>query len=388
MKNKYKVIILTNIPAPYRVEGLNCVYDNINKDKYDVFVLFSRAIYHQRKFWNTGIENARFKYGYLKRHNSIDIKRFRLFDLGITIKKELKSLKPDVVMVSGYSLLSYFAVKYCIKNNIPYLVGTGATIHRDSYDKLSFIKKSIRKKIIENARGFFVYGKSAIEYLKLFNVPDNKIYYTVNSVNTNKFLEKGRKRIHKDKKQVDLLYVGNVNKMKGIKYLLDASSILQKITDIKVVLKIVGGGPELEDFKKYSETIKLKNVIFTGPVMSNDVIKYYEEADIFVFPTLDDVFGLVLVEAAASGLPIISSVYAGGSYDVIKEGYNGYVVTPELTNEFAQKMKMLVEDDKLRKQMGLYSIEVIEKEVNIEKYAKEFIRGIESQFSEKGENEK
>jgi glycosyltransferase involved in cell wall biosynthesis len=380
MSNKRIILVITNIPAPYRVDGLNYVYSLLNKDKYELIVLFSRPLYHKRNFWNTGIEKAKFSFHYLDRFNSIDIKKIKLFDLGFTIKSELKKIKPDVVVASGFSILSFLAVRYCKKSDIPYLIGTGATMHRNQNDKFSFLKTPVRKYIIKNAKGFFVYGKSAIEYLRNFNVKDDRIFYTINTVDTIKFLEIGKARKYENKSELTLLYVGNVNKSKGIIYLLDAYKYLTKISDIKTNLLIVGGGDKLDYFKKYAEDNDLHNVTFTGAVKNTDVYKYYEKSDIFIFPTLDDVFGLVLVEAAASGLPIISSIFAGGSADVVKENYNGLIVNPINTIDFAEKIKKVIESFALRQKMSLNSIEIIEKEVNLNNYAKEFIRGIETQF--------
>ena len=62
--------------------------------------------------------------------------------------------------------------------------------------------------------------------------------------------------------------------------------------------------------------------------MSLALLKEYSEASVFVLPTREDCFGLVLVEAMAAGLPIVSSKYADGSYDVIKDGVNGDIVDP------------------------------------------------------------
>jgi glycosyltransferase involved in cell wall biosynthesis len=381
MSKKLKILVLTNIPAPYRVDGLNYVNNLLNKDKYELNVLFSRPLYHKRNFWNTGIEKANFTYSFLNKFNSIDIKKLKLFDIGFTIKSELKRIKPDVVVASGFSILSFFAVRYCKKSSIPYLIGTGATAHRDRNDKISLLKTPVRKYIINNAKGFFVYGKSAIEYLRKFNVKDDRIFFTINTVDTTKFSEIGNARKYNDKSELNLLYVGNVNKSKGIKYLLDAYKYLHKISDIKTNLHIVGGGDKLDYFINYARKKELSNVIFTGAVKNTDVYKYYEKSDIFVFPTLDDVFGLVLVEAAASGLPIISSLFAGGSVDVIKENYNGLIINPMNTIDFAEKIKKLIEDSSLRRKMSLNSLEIIKKEINLDNYAKEFVRGIESQFN-------
>ena len=73
--------------------------------------------------------------------------------------------------------------------------------------------------------------------------------------------------------------------------------------------------------------------------------KLYRTADAFVLPTREDCFGLVLLEAMCASLPIISSKYADGAFDLVEDGRNGYIIDPENTDEFAETIKKVSAGD-------------------------------------------
>lgn len=134
-------------------------------------------------------------------------------------------------------------------------------------------------------------------------------------------------------KRHTLLYVGSLIKRKGIDLLLMALSRVS--TDF--VLRIVGNGTEDEIdsinsmAKKYGISDK---IIICGFKENGELIQEYRNADLFVFPSREDCFGLVLLEALAANLPIICSKYADGSYDIIENYNNGIIVDPYDSSSF------------------------------------------------------
>jgi len=105
----------------------------------------------------------------------------------------------------------------------------------------------------------------------------------------------------------------------------------------------------------------------------SDLPKYYAVADVFVFPTLGDPYGLVVDEAMACSLPVISSSAAGEIHERIEEGVNGYVVPPEDSVTLSSRMLILANDSKLRTHMGQASVEKIRNHTP-EKWAEDFER--------------
>jgi glycosyltransferase involved in cell wall biosynthesis len=111
---------------------------------------------------------------------------------------------------------------------------------------------------------------------------------------------------------------------------------------------------------KLAADLRVKDrIIFTGFV--KNINSYFAASDIFVFPTTYEPFGLVITEALASGLPVVTSKLAGAS-ELITDGYDGMLLSnPKASREIAEKIILLVEDEKLRRVMGSNARKTAEK---------------------------
>ena len=96
---------------------------------------------------------------------------------------------------------------------------------------------------------------------------------------------------------------------------------------------------------------------FLGYVEGEPLRELYHNADVFILPTREDCFGLVILEAMCASLPVISSKYADGAFDLVAEGENGYIVDPEDTHAFAEKIDQIFADENRLKEMGTRSYE-------------------------------
>lgn len=121
----------------------------------------------------------------------------------------------------------------------------------------------------------------------------------------------------------------------------------------------------------------IKDVYFKGWVSEEMKYIYYSTSDLFVLPTLDDVWGLVINEAMCCGLPVISTKAAGASWDMIIPEENGYVVEPSNLDQLYLAMKNIMEDKFLRDKMGKKSLEIVKTKFNIANMINGFVSAIE-----------
>ena len=171
------------------------------------------------------------------------------------------------------------------------------------------------------------------------------------------------------------LYVGRLNKRKGIEDLLIAFSTLSDADNWGLVL--VGNDEENGYYQKVSKKIGIeKRVLFAGGVNSDEVSSFFGASDVFVLPSRFDGWGAVVSEAASVGLPIIASDQTGASFHLVKNGKNGYIVGAGNTNELAVAMQNYVSDRELLVRHGNLSEELF-KDFSSEKNVDRFVVAIE-----------
>ena len=146
---------------------------------------------------------------------------------------------------------------------------------------------------------------------------------------------------------VRLLYVGRVSKEKDLDILAAAFNQLRDGTEPTALeLIIVGNGP-------YSQPLAelVPDAIFTGYLAGEDLAAAYASADIFAFPSTTDTFGNVIIEAQASGLPVIVSD-VGGPQELVEHGVTGLVTKARDVNDFAEAIRTLATAPERRHEMG------------------------------------
>jgi glycosyltransferase involved in cell wall biosynthesis len=154
---------------------------------------------------------------------------------------------------------------------------------------------------------------------------------------------------------VVFVYVGMLWWGKGIGTLLDAFCRVQAQVRDPVSLLLLGDGPQESALRRKCEELKLSNVVFAGFRQKPDLPAFYAAADVFVFPTLGDPYGLVVDEAMACALPVISTDAPGEIRERVIPGANGYIVPVEDAVAMSEAMKTLAEDAPLRSRMGAES---------------------------------
>jgi glycosyltransferase involved in cell wall biosynthesis len=148
------------------------------------------------------------------------------------------------------------------------------------------------------------------------------------------------------KKGIRLLYVGRISKEKNLDVLLQAHSHLSRLGE-EFLIYCVGDGPYRDQLIDKTKT--LDNFELPGPLYGEDLAKIYASADIFIFPSIKDTFGNVVLEAQASGLPCVV-MNQGGPKEIVVHGKSGIVARNE--TEFISAIKKLMVDRDLRSSMS------------------------------------
>lgn len=257
---------------------------------------------------------------------------------------KLLKTKPDLIVISEFGVLSFYATLYRIlsKNTrLLLLVENDPAFLENFYHikRRSKFFKLIRSFISKNADLVLCNNRKTRSYLiDQLHTTEEKIVakcYLTSAIPVEKHSPKCNNKI-------SLLFAGRLQPGKGVHLLLEAVNLLSPEAKNKIKLDIVGGGPELGRLKTKASEYKLRNIFFHGPQPYENLNFFFSNADVFIFPTLGDYRALVGFEALSAGLPIIGSIYDGASNEVIKDGINGFTVDPLNTKDLSEKIGFFV----------------------------------------------
>jgi glycosyltransferase involved in cell wall biosynthesis len=174
-----------------------------------------------------------------------------------------------------------------------------------------------------------------------------------------------------------LLYVGRLVKEKGVFDVLESYANLTETLRQEVALVFAGSGPESSQLADRSSRICPGTVRFLDFVHREDLAAIYGLADALVLPTHSDPWGLVVNEAMACGLPIVTTHVAGCALDLVQHGLNGHLVDPGDVSGLCLAMAKLAESALLRTEMGEASRQRIQ-EYSPDNWAQGIVKAIES----------
>lgn len=201
------------------------------------------------------------------------------------------------------------------------------------------------------------------DLVNLYGAPSKKITVIPGGVNLKQFVhapqDKARERLHLDKADFILLYVGRLEWRKGIGTLISAVKLLKNdIPNIRAVIvggRIYGKQKNADDSKEYQRLSKkaeeegVKNLIkFVGRIDNDRIPLFYSAADIFVIPSYYEPFGLVALEASACKIPIVAS-RAGGLQTIIQDGKTGLLFEPRNSLDLKEKTLQIRKSEELSK---------------------------------------
>jgi L-malate glycosyltransferase len=228
------------------------------------------------------------------------------------------------------------------------LRGSDVPGYSDRFPLIYFFLRPIFRLIWKKAEAV-VSNSEGLRELALKTNRSQEISIIYNRIDTEKFLPASSDQPKKD--FVITPGASRITARKGLNFLVEAVSILApKYENIR--LKIMGDGNERENLEKLVEKLKLKDKIqFLGRIPREKTPAYYQEASVFVLPSLNEGMSNAMLEALASGLPILATD-TGGAKELVADGENGYILKMKNSKDIAEKLEGLIKDENLRKQMG------------------------------------
>ena len=236
---------------------------------------------------------------------------------------------------------------------MPYIVtGHGADVTSLNHGLL----KKLKRRCLKNAWGVTAVSQPLMDVLDGIYKNENQAVISM-GCDTSLFGRQYREENYFGQgNQKVLLFVGRLAEKKGVCYAIEAMRNVEN-----AMLVIAGDGPLREELQRQADKVMRetgKKIVFLGAKTHEELKKIYASADLFVMPSITakdgdkEGFGLVILEAFASGLPIVAS-RSGGITDIVKDGVNGFLVEEKDVSDMAEQIDRLLKDEEIYNKMQI-----------------------------------
>lgn len=361
-----KVLFLTNLPSPYRIDFFNELGKHC-----DLHVIFEKD---KSKTRDDRWQSYNFKNFTAYFPKSIFVQGQVKFYKSVT--REYKKISPDITIVCNYSSSKgYLFLLYLIARGARYSIeGDGALFRPDSC-----IKHFLKKLIFKRASKLLYTTEEHKKYLMAHGASEAQLFfYPFTSIFENEILlpgnfQKARKDARnvlfpKNQSRIQILSVGRFIPVKRFDLLLKAFKPFDSISNLLII-----GGQPTKEYLDIIESLKIENVSFLPFMNKASLYQYMRASDVFVFTSEGDVWGLVINEAMANGMPVIATTGCLGAVQMSKNN-PGLMISAnrDLKSLQANLAKVLAMSECERNRLSICNLKKV-REYTIENMAKRHI---------------
>lgn len=345
-----KILYMVNVPAPYMVNYFN------ELGKYcDLTVIFEKSSSTERDSSWKDFAFVNFK-GIILNGISTAVDMAFCPQVIRYIKRNTYDYIFSSAMATPTGIL---AIEYMKLMRIPFYLESEGGFAKDGKG----LKERFKKFVMSGAEGYFSTTPIGDDYFLTYGATKEKIYkYPFTSLYQKDILNSPVDSQEKQKLRIELgiqekkviIAVGQFIYRKGFDLLLEASRTITGDVGIYIV-----GGEATEEYIRMREQLHAENVHFVGFKNKPMLSKYYMASDLFVLPTREDIWGLVINEAMAYGLPVITTDRCIAGMELV-DNDNGRIVPVDSSEAIAEAVNSLLEDEKKLWEMAERSIEKIQ----------------------------
>jgi len=315
---KPKLAILTNMLTPYRLaaygkfgESFETLILHGGNERNRKWTIDVPGSLKEEKVWTLQIP--------MKKRTGVQgvvDTSYVHFNLGLVWR--LPRFRPDVIIAHEMGLRTLYGIFYGKLARVPVWVWWGGSLHSERFITRS--RAVIRRFLVRHVRRWISYGTTSTEYLESIGVSRENILQVQNCIRQETFqvatsghvswLEKFPRPV--------ILTVAQLLPRKGLDKLIEACGrLVEKGREFTLI--IVGEGPEYDRLSELAERNGIRRFQIVSNQSQPQLNEIYRAADVFVLPTLEDVWGLVVNEAMWAGLPVLCSKYAGCAPELLPD---------------------------------------------------------------------
>jgi glycosyltransferase involved in cell wall biosynthesis len=346
-----RVVYWNNIPAPYMVERFNSLHDRGN---VDLEVWFSERTVADRS-WRIDEAEWRFRHRYLP--------RLRLGNQGVAMASPLLAARGPDVLIMQYGAPEY-VLAWAAAVLRRWRTAFWVEVTFDTWIRRRAYAEWLKHRMFRRLDGVLTAGEDGAAFARRYGTPNDRIHFVRHVVHS-RFYAAGASDAHANRDatrrrlgmaEMVFAYVGRIWEPKGIFDLVDAYQQVRR-DGVAASLVVIGDGLDEDRLRSLLAERNLDGVSLVGFVQREELPAWYAIADVLVFPTRGDPYGMVVDEAMAAGLPVISTTNAGEIRPRVIPGETGWLVPAQDRDALARAMAAAAADPARTRAMGRLAAE-------------------------------
>jgi glycosyltransferase involved in cell wall biosynthesis len=338
-----KVVMVTNIPSPYRLP----LYARMAVEPgLDFTVIFCSALEPDR---NWQLDLAGFDYRILRK-SFVEHKGYYIHN-NLDIVANLQHMSPDVVITTGFNPTFIYAYMWTQLRARAHIAMTDGT--PDSEAKLTGFHRLARRWLYSGTQAYVGASRGSAMLYRNYRISAHDFFQSLLCVDNRHFHLEGVE------KQYDLLFSGRMVSHKRPEFALQVAERAAGLLGRPLKLLMMGSGELQESLKLLAAGLQNVTVNFPGFLQQDELPVWFNRCRLMIFPTSQDPWGIVANEACAAGLPVVISPHAGAAGEIVLDGLNGYVRELEI-GPWAQAVCKLLSNETLYQSFSRASRDIVE----------------------------
>ena len=306
-----RIVVVSNELPPYRIP----FFRTLSKME-DVML---QVLFCSRREPNRLWDIPTLDFGHIFLQEQILAYRGRYIHNNFEVLKRLREFSPDVIVTGGFNPTHLYAFLFAKVMRIPHVAMTDGTDM--SEQGLSSVHKIVRKFIYRRSHAFVAASHGSLRLFRSYRIPPESCFTSCLCVDNATFSPGPV-----EDKCFDFLFCGRLEEIKNPLFALDVAIGAAKRLHRKTRIMFVGTGEQEEELKRRAmQQSMFVDAEFSGFLPHAELPRFYRTSRIFLFPSLSDPWGVVANEACASGLPIMTTPYAGVAHELVINDRNGYI---------------------------------------------------------------
>lgn len=333
-----RLVIVTNMPAPYRVP----VFDRVAATPgIDLHVLYATRAEADRQWDPPPLQHA---------HTVLPGWTLplggRFIHLNPGTGRALRRLLPRVLVTTGYNPTHLLAWRHARRHGLPHVAMTDGTLASEAV--LGPLHRAVRRHVLPRSAAAVVASDGGAQLMARYGVPADRVHRSVLCAHAGLDWHAPGPA----PRDIDLLFAGRLVAVKSPGFALDVAAGVAQRLGRRVRLAVLGSGPLADEVQglaaRYRETV---DTLLAGHVAQGDLPGWYRRARVFLFPSRWDPWGVVANEACESGVPVLVSPHAGVAGELVRDGEAGRVLPLDLP-VWVEAAAGLLQDDALHARMA------------------------------------